>query len=83
MNAALTGLVAQADPDGPRFISAREASYQRRADSTAAHCRVHLVCGDSVLIRLAQEALDATTGIHGAQDEQDRAERGLPPDGLG
>ncbi|WKD31116.1 hypothetical protein [Streptomyces xanthophaeus] len=68
--------VERSDPDSARFISAREASYQRRADSTAALCRVHLVCGDPVLIRLAQEALDATTGIHGAQDEQDRAERG-------
>ncbi|WP_314245139.1 hypothetical protein [Streptomyces sp. DSM 40907] len=66
----------QADPDSPRSVSAREASYQRRADSTAALCRVHLICGDSLLIQLAQEALDATAGIHVAQDEQDRAGRG-------
>ncbi|MCX4807771.1 hypothetical protein OG594_40305 [Streptomyces sp. NBC_01214] len=66
----------QADPDSPQFSSAREASYQRRADSTAALCRVRLMCGDSVLIELAQEALDATTEIHAAQDEQDRAGRG-------
>ncbi|MFD5412849.1 hypothetical protein [Streptomyces nojiriensis] len=66
----------QADPGGPQFLSAREASYQRRADATAALCRVHLMCGESALLRLAQEALEATTGIHGAQDEQDRAGRG-------
>ncbi|MDA5279901.1 hypothetical protein [Streptomyces sp. Isolate_45] len=66
----------QADPNSPQFISAREASYQRRAEATAALCRVRLICGDSDLGQLAQEALDATTEIHVAHDEQDRAGRG-------
>ncbi|MER6188082.1 hypothetical protein [Streptomyces sp. NPDC001652] len=66
----------QADPTSPQFITAREESYQRRADATTALCRVRLICGDSVLSQLAQEALDATTEIHVAQDEQDRARRG-------
>ncbi|MFG2342199.1 hypothetical protein [Streptomyces yangpuensis] len=66
----------RADPDGPQFVSARAESYQRRADSTAALCRVRLLCGDSVLAGLAQDALDATALIHGARDEQDRSARG-------
>ncbi|WP_046776890.1 hypothetical protein [Streptomyces yangpuensis] len=66
----------QADPDSPQFVSARAESYQRRADSTAALCRVRLLCGDSGLAELAQDALDATARIHGARDEQDRSGRG-------
>lgn len=66
----------QADPNSPQFISACEESYQRRSDATAALCRVRLVCGASVLSELAQEAVDATIGIHAAHDEQDRAQRG-------
>ncbi|MEW1803471.1 hypothetical protein ACIGO7_26245 [Streptomyces virginiae] len=39
----------RADPNSPQFIGARDESYQRRADSTAALCRVRLLCGDSAL----------------------------------
>lgn len=66
----------QADPSSSQFISAREESYQRRADVTAALCRVRLVSSDAHLDQLAQDALDATTEIHVAHDEQDRARRG-------
>ncbi|MEC4575107.1 hypothetical protein [Streptomyces virginiae] len=66
----------QADPDSPQFISARAESYQRRADATAALCRVRLLCGDSDLFELAQNALDAAAEIPAARSEQDRAGRG-------
>ncbi|OKI01921.1 hypothetical protein A6A06_12375 [Streptomyces sp. CB02923] len=68
--------VEQDAPDSPGFISAREESYQRRADATAALCRVRLICADPDLSRSAQDALDAATTVHLAQDEQDRARRG-------
>jgi len=66
----------QADPRSPQFVSAREASYQRRADATAALCRVHLISSDPRLDEVAQAALDAAAEIHVAQDEQDRERRG-------
>ncbi|MEU1033157.1 MULTISPECIES: hypothetical protein [Streptomyces] len=66
----------QADPRSPQTVAASEASYQRRADATGALCRVQLVCGEPELSRLAQEAVDATTHIHTAHDERDRAGRG-------
>ncbi|MFJ3812164.1 hypothetical protein ACIPWE_38110 [Streptomyces sp. NPDC090073] len=66
----------QDDPNGPQFISACEESYQRRADATAALCRVRLICGDPALGQRAQEALDATTQIPAAQDEEERTRRG-------
>ncbi|MFF8866262.1 hypothetical protein ACF08B_29900 [Streptomyces sp. NPDC015139] len=66
----------QDDLNGPQFISARDESYQRRADATAALCRVRLICGDPVLGQRAQDALDATTQIPAAQDEEERTRRG-------
>lgn len=66
----------QADHTSLGFISARDESYQRRADATATLCRVRLLCGDSGLGQSAQAALDAATEIHLAQDEQDRGKRG-------
>ncbi|MBZ4020129.1 hypothetical protein [Streptomyces purpurogeneiscleroticus] len=66
----------QEDPASADFARAREESYQRRADATASLCRVRLVCGDSTLSQLAQDALDAATDVHLAASEQDRAERG-------
>ncbi|MFJ2769446.1 hypothetical protein [Streptomyces sp. NPDC087300] len=66
----------QDDPDGVDVVRAREESYQRRADATAAVCRVRLVCGDAALGQVAQDALDAATDVHLAMSEQDRAERG-------
>ncbi|MGI5197101.1 hypothetical protein ACQEVY_26315 [Streptomyces sp. CA-288835] len=66
----------QADQTSSEFVKAREESYQRRADATAALCRVRLVCGDAGLGQLAQDALDAATAVHLARNEQDRAERG-------
>lgn len=66
----------QEDPTSSEFIKAREESYQRRAEATAALCRVRLLCGSSELRELAQEALDTATEVHLARDEHDRAERG-------
>jgi hypothetical protein len=39
-------------------------------------CRVQLVGGDTTLTQLAVRALAATTDIHTATDEDDRARRG-------
>jgi len=66
----------QVDAGSPQFTSAREESYQRRADATAALCRVRLINSDARLDEVAQAALDAATEIHEAQDEQDRTRRG-------
>jgi hypothetical protein len=66
----------QEDPQGAPFISARDESYQLRAKATAAMCRVQLVGGDTALSQLAESALNATTEIHVATDEDDRARRG-------
>jgi hypothetical protein len=66
----------QEDPQGAPFISARDESYQLRAKATAAMCRVQLVGGDATVSRLAESALDATTDVHMATDEDDRAKRG-------
>lgn len=66
----------QADPDSSHFVSAREESYQRRADATAVLCRVRLVSRDTRVDHLAQASLDVTTEIHLAHDEPDRAKRG-------
>ncbi len=66
----------QVDPRSPQFTSARAESYQRRADATAALCRVRLINSDACLDDAAQAALDAATEIQEAQDEQDRARRG-------
>jgi hypothetical protein len=63
-------------PGSPEFVLARDESYQLRASATAELCRVHLVCGSLDLSQLAQAAFDATTEVHLAQDEQDRAGRG-------
>lgn len=68
--------VERDDPASVDFVRAREESYQRRADATAAVCRVRLVCGDPALGQLAQEALDAAVDVHPARSERDRAERG-------
>jgi len=64
------------DPQGELFISARDESYQLRARATAAMCRVQLVGGDAQLGELAERALNATTEIHYAADEEDRMARG-------
>ena len=69
----------QEDPRGEPFISARDESYQLRAKATAAMCRVQLIGGDATLGQLAQNALDATTEIHEATDEEDRAARAARP----
>jgi hypothetical protein len=66
----------QEDPQGPPFISARDESYQLRARATAAMCRVQLVGGSTTLGPLAEKALNATTDVHLAADEDDRARRG-------
>lgn len=66
----------QADPDSPQFTSAREESYQRRADATAALCRVHLINNDARLDEVTQAALDAEIEIQKAHDEPGRARRG-------
>ncbi len=66
----------QADPSSPEFVAAREDSYKLRANATAAMCRVRLVCGKPGLSELAQDAINATTEVHQARDEQDRASRG-------
>jgi hypothetical protein len=66
----------QEDPEGELFISARDESYQLRAKATAAMCRVQLVGGDTTLPQLAETALNATTEVHKAVDEEDRAARG-------
>ena len=55
------------------FITARDESYQLRAKATAAMCRVRLVGGDTALNQLAERALNATTEIHQAAGEEDRA----------
>jgi hypothetical protein len=39
-------------------------------------CRVQLVGGDTTLSDLAEKALNATTEIHAAPDEDERARRG-------
>ncbi len=39
-------------------------------------CRIELVGGDTTLSQLAERALDATTEIHTATDEDDRPRRG-------
>jgi hypothetical protein len=64
------------DPQGELFVTARDESYQLRAKATAAMCRVQLVGGDTTLNQLAERALNATTEIHQATDEEDRAGRG-------
>jgi hypothetical protein len=66
----------QEDPQGAPFSSARDESYQLRAKATAAMCRVQLVGGDTGLSQLAERALNATTDVHMASDEEDRALRG-------
>lgn len=66
----------QEDPHGAPFISARDESYQLRGKATAAMCRIQLVGGDTTLSQLAERALDATTEVHTATDEDDRARRG-------
>jgi hypothetical protein len=66
----------QEDPRGAPFISARDDSYQLRAKASAAMCRVQLIGGDNTLSQLAERALDATTEVHMATDEDDRASRG-------
>jgi hypothetical protein len=66
----------QEDPQGAPFIGARDESYQLRATATAAMCRVQLVGGDTTLSQLAERALNATTEVHQATDEADRAARG-------
>jgi hypothetical protein len=66
----------QEDPQGEPFITARDESYQLRAKATAAMCRVQLASGDTTLSQLAEWALNATTEIHHATDEEDRAGRG-------
>jgi hypothetical protein len=66
----------QEDPQGKPFISARDESYQLRAKATAAMCRVQLIGGDTRLGELAEAALNATTEIHYAADEEDRMARG-------
>ncbi len=66
----------QEDPQGELFISARDESYQLRSKATAAMCRVQLVCGDTILSQLAERALNDTTEIHKAADEEDRARKG-------
>jgi hypothetical protein len=42
----------------------------------AAMCRVQLIGGDSTLGQLAERALNATTEVHMAADEDDRASKG-------
>ncbi len=66
----------QEDPQGAPFISARDESYQLRGKATAAMHRVQIIGGDTALSQLAERALDATTEIHMATDEDDRARRG-------
>jgi hypothetical protein len=66
----------QEDPQGTPFISARDESYQLRAKATAAMCRVQLISGDNTISQLAERALNATTEVHMATDEDDRASRG-------
>jgi hypothetical protein len=66
----------QEDPQGAPFISARDESYQLRAKATAAMCRVQLVGGNATLGQLAESALNDTTDVHMAADEDDRARRG-------
>ena len=66
----------QRDPNSSKVASARQESYQRRADATAALYRVRLVSHDPSLDLLAQAALDVTTDIHTAHDEEDRTKRG-------
>jgi len=66
----------QEDPQGQLFVTARDESYQLRAKATAAMCRVQLASGDTTLNQLAERALNATTEIHQATDEEDRARRG-------
>jgi len=63
-------------PGSPEFVLARDESYKLRASATAELCRVRLVCGSLDLSQLAQAALDDTTEVHLAWDEQDRASRG-------
>jgi hypothetical protein len=66
----------QEDPQGIAFIAARDESYQLRGKATAAMCRVQLVSGDLTLSDLADKALNATTEIHTALDEDERTRRG-------
>jgi hypothetical protein len=69
----------QEDPQGELFILARDESYQLRAKATAAMWRVQLVGGDAQLRELAERALNATTEIHYAADEEDRMARARRP----
>jgi hypothetical protein len=64
------------NPRSPQFINAAKESYSLRANATSAMYRVQLVCDSLDLIRLAQDALNATAEVHLAQDEQDRSIRG-------
>jgi len=66
----------QEDPRSPQLVLARDESYKLCASATAELCRVRLVCGSLDLSQQAQAALDATTEVHLALDEQDRAGRG-------
>lgn len=66
----------QEDPQGAPFIAARDESYQLRSKATAAMCRVQLVGGNTTLSQLAERALNTTTDVHLATDEDDRMRRG-------
>ncbi|MEV0151895.1 MULTISPECIES: hypothetical protein [unclassified Nonomuraea] len=63
------------DPDGSRYISARDESLDERANAKAALFRLRLLNPDAELSRLASEALEVTTSIHRAADEAARAEQ--------
>lgn len=66
----------QEDAAGSQFVTARDESYRLRAAATAALCRVRLLSGNVELNAQAQGALEATTEVHLAHDEQDRLDRG-------
>ncbi|WP_433214289.1 hypothetical protein [Microtetraspora malaysiensis] len=61
--------------DSDAYISVRTESLNERANAKAALFRLQLISSDGVLNCLASEALEATTDIHRASNETERAER--------
>ncbi|NRQ36915.1 hypothetical protein HII36_34515 [Nonomuraea sp. NN258] len=66
----------QEDPRSAAFITARDESYQKRADATSALFRLRLLTANKTLHELASAALKLTEEIPSGTDEQDRKNRG-------
>lgn len=66
----------QEDPKSEAFITARDESYLKRSEATAALFRLRLVAAEGALDELASAALKLTEEVHLAADEPDRRDRG-------